>query len=107
MSATVSRGIDRRPLWPPPMRMSMIESDRLGPLVDAPGSLEPFARWSEPRTRTVVGDSGGVAVAAGARVAAVAAFRFLVLGGGRERMRGGGGPKTAGAAAALQERPHA
>src|SRR3954452_12932462 len=69
MSTTVSRGIDRRALWPPPVRMSRMESERLGPLVLAPGSLVPLERWSEPRNRTGGGGNGGGPVAASAAVA--------------------------------------
>ena len=50
-STTVSRGIDSRREVPPPIRNSMIVSERLpASLVFAPGSLEPFGRWSVPRT---------------------------------------------------------
>ena len=38
----------------------MIESDRLGPVVDEPGSLVSFVRWSEPSTRTFVALMGGI-----------------------------------------------
>ena len=55
MSTIVSRGIDSLALWPPPVRMSRIESLRLGPDVLAPGSLVAFVRWSEPRTSVVCG----------------------------------------------------
>src|SRR5919201_6802035 len=56
MSTTVSRGIESLADLPPPERMSRIESERLGPEVDAPGSLEPEGRWSEPRTSVVVAE---------------------------------------------------
>src|SRR4051794_26105935 len=55
MSTTVSRGIDRRADAPPPVRISRIESERLGaPIVLAPGSAWPFTRASDPRTRIVL-----------------------------------------------------
>ena len=60
MSTTVSRRIDSCALAPPPIRSSMIESDRLDwPIVCAPGSPFPFTRASEPRTRIVFGDVSG------------------------------------------------
>ena len=50
----MSRGIDSRREVPPPIRHSMIVSERLPvSLVLAPGSLEPFGRWSVPMIRTV------------------------------------------------------
>ena len=53
----VSRGIDRRADFPPPTRMSMIVSERLGwPISLAPGSLEFLVRASEPSTRIVFGE---------------------------------------------------
>ncbi len=42
-----------------PVRMSMIESDREGPPMSAPGSIEPGWRASDPRTRIVVGEKRG------------------------------------------------
>ena len=58
MSTIVSRAIDSRLFAPPPTRSSMIESDR--PLaVCAPGSPVPSGRWSEPSTRTLLGDHSG------------------------------------------------
>src|SRR3954468_17974027 len=55
MSTTVSRGIDRRADAPAPVRISRIESDRLGaPIVLAPGSAWPFTRASDPNTRIVL-----------------------------------------------------
>src|SRR5437763_14441542 len=57
MSTTVSRGIESLDECPPPVRISMIESLRLGPELDAPGSLDPFGRWSEPSTSVVVGEN--------------------------------------------------
>ncbi len=59
MSTTVSRAIDSRLFAPPPMRMSRIESARLGPEVDEPGSAVSAVRWSEPRTRTLLADVSG------------------------------------------------
>src|SRR4051794_13529012 len=57
MSTTVSRGIESVEFFPPPTRMSMMESLRDGPepIVFAPASLEPLGRASEPRTRMVLG----------------------------------------------------
>src|SRR3984957_19493231 len=52
MLTQVSRGIDSRREVPPPIRQSMIESERMPP-AKAPGSLEPFGRWSSPSTSTV------------------------------------------------------
>jgi hypothetical protein len=60
MSTIVSRRTDSCAFAPPPMRRSMIESERLGsPIVCAPGSALPFVRASEPSTRTVLGDVSG------------------------------------------------
>src|SRR5204863_7880559 len=56
MSTTVSRGIESLDECPPPVRISMIESLRLGPELDAPGSLDLFGRWLEPSTSVVVGE---------------------------------------------------
>src|SRR3954454_8896407 len=78
MSTTVSRGIERRELWPPPMRMSRIESERLGPLVLAPGSLVPLVRWSEPRKSTVVGEKGGAPLTASASWAVSSMLDFWI-----------------------------
>src|SRR3954465_6979788 len=55
MSTIVSRGIDRRAFLPPPTRMSMIESLRLGPLVEGPRSFARLGRGSAPRTGTLLG----------------------------------------------------
>ena len=44
---------------PPPVRMSMIESDLPGPLVSAPGSLLFFWRVSEPSTRMLLAEVSG------------------------------------------------
>src|SRR5439155_7559879 len=44
---------------PPPVRISMIVSERLGPLVLAPGSLLVFWRRSEPSTRMLLADVSG------------------------------------------------
>ena len=60
MSTTVSRGIESVELWPPPIRISRIESEREGwPILFAPGSLEPLVRASEPSTRIVFGEVSG------------------------------------------------
>src|SRR5215471_19732748 len=59
ISSTVSRGIDRRAACPPPVRISMIESERLGPEVLAPGSLLFFWRRSEPSTRMLLAEVSG------------------------------------------------
>src|SRR3954463_41807 len=55
MSTTVSRGIESFALCPPPERMSMMLSERLGPETVAPGSRVPGERRSEPRTSVVCG----------------------------------------------------
>src|SRR3981081_743698 len=55
MVTIVSRGMDRREFLPPPTRINMMESLRLGPLGDRPGPFEPLGRWSEPSTRTLLG----------------------------------------------------
>src|SRR3954462_4743798 len=55
MSASVSRAMDRRAFAPPPTRSSMIESERPGALVEAPGSAVDAPRRSDPRTRMVCG----------------------------------------------------
>ena len=50
----MSRGIESRRETPPPIRHSMIVSELLpSSLESAPGSLEPFGRWSIPSTRIV------------------------------------------------------
>jgi hypothetical protein len=54
--------------------MSRIESERLGPLVDAPASCVPFGRWSEPRKRTVVAVNGGARAPARALLSASSTF---------------------------------
>ena len=59
MSTIVSRAIDRRLFAPPPIRISMIESERPLPVVCAPGSALALLRTSEPSTRTFVGDHSG------------------------------------------------
>ena len=59
ISTTVSRGIDRRAACPPPVRISMIVSERPGPVVSAPGSFEFFWRRSEPSTRMLLADVSG------------------------------------------------
>jgi hypothetical protein len=56
-STTVSRGIESDALAPPPIRSSMIESERLGP--PEPGSARPFVRASEPSTRIVFAPVSG------------------------------------------------
>ena len=54
MWATVSRGIESRRETPPPIRHSMIVSERLPlSLVLAPASWVPLGRWSVPSTSTV------------------------------------------------------
>ena len=58
-STLVSRGIESFALWPPPTRMSCIESERLGPVVLPPGSLVLAERWSDPRISTVAGATIG------------------------------------------------
>src|SRR4051794_16286954 len=54
MSAIVSRGIDSLRTLPTPTCSSMMLSERDGPDVLAPGSFDPFGRWSDPSTRTVL-----------------------------------------------------
>ena len=50
----MSRGIESRREVPPPIRHSIIVSERLpASLVFAPGSLEPAGRWSVPTISTV------------------------------------------------------
>src|SRR3954468_12829515 len=78
MSTTVSRGIDSRELCPPPTRMSRIESERLGPLVDAPASCVPLGRWSEPRKRTGGALNGGAPPPASAFFAASSTLDFWI-----------------------------
>src|SRR4051794_4865234 len=85
MSTTVSRGIDRRPECPPPMRMSRMESERLGPFVLAPGSLVFAVRWSEPSTRTVVALKGGVPWPASAFLAASSTWELWIWAETRKR----------------------
>ena len=59
ISTTVSRGIERRAACPPPVRISMIESERPGPVVSACGSLLFFWRRSEPSTRMLLAEVSG------------------------------------------------
>ena len=71
MSTIVSRGIDSRPTCPPPTRMSMIESERLGLADRVRARLRVSAvRWSEPSTRIVFGDVSGKPAPPSARSAA-------------------------------------
>ena len=55
----MSRGIDSLAECPPPVRTSIITSERLGPPTSAPGSLLPTGRASDPSTRMFVADSSG------------------------------------------------
>src|SRR3954468_15426930 len=105
MSTTVSRGIDRRPECPPPMRMSRIESERLGPLVLAPGSLVFFVRWSEPRTRTVVALNGGVPLPASAFLASSSTCELWICAETRKRASEGASHAATAIAIHLRTRP--
>jgi hypothetical protein len=55
-STTVSRGIDSEAFFPPPMRMSMMLSERPRPPTVEPGSAVERVRASDPRTRMVFGE---------------------------------------------------
>src|SRR3954462_14075599 len=81
LSRAGARGIDRRPGCPPPMRMSRMESERLGPFVLAPGSLVFAVRWSGPSTRKVVALKGGGPGAGGRAEGRRAVAGERVLGG--------------------------
>ena len=59
MSTTVSRGMESEAFAPPPVRISMIESDRDGPPICEPGSASPLVRASEPSTRIVLAPTSG------------------------------------------------
>src|SRR3954471_13520640 len=107
MSTTVSRGIERRPACPPPMRMSRIESERLGPLVLAPPSLVPLGRWSEPRTRTVVALNGGVPFPASAFLAAWSTWELWICAETRKRTSESASQAPTAIASHLRTRPAA
>src|SRR3954462_13012175 len=85
MSTTVSRGIDSRPACPPPMRMSRIESERLGPLVLPPPPCGPFRRRAAPRTRKGGALNGGVPWPARAPLAASSTCELWICAETRKR----------------------